>query len=95
MHGAVGAVVVFCAPTSPNNDLLNDGVILEKYNKAVNVAVGKSFTFLFAQTQTPRVFFLEAQRLVLMICTDGWIRRPEGRWTVGTLEVHPMNLKNF
>ena len=61
----------YSAPTRLNNHLQNDGVILEIYNKVINMAFETSFTFLFAQTQSPRIIFLEAQRWMFMICTDG------------------------
>ena len=67
----------YSAPTSLNNDLVYDGVILEMYNKVIDMAIKTSFTFPFTQTHTPILFFLEAQRLRQMICTDGWVRRPE------------------
>ena len=34
----------FCAPTSLNNELLNDGVILDKVHEAVNLAFQSVFT---------------------------------------------------
>ena len=39
----------YSAPPSLNNDLLNDGVILEIYNKAITTAIKTSFTFLFSR----------------------------------------------
>ena len=36
-------MVWFSAPTSINDELLNDGVILEKYTEAVNLAFQSAF----------------------------------------------------
>ena len=44
----------FSAPTSLNNELLNDGVILEKYNEAVSMAFHSVFTLLYWRMNTPR-----------------------------------------
>ena len=54
-------------PTGLNNDVLNDGVILEMYNRVNNMAIGTSFKFLFTKIRTPRYFFLKAQRLILVL----------------------------
>ena len=82
------------APTSLNNDLLDDGVILETCNKAINVAVDTFFTFHFTHKK-PRLFFLGAQRLGLMRCTDGWDRwsqREVTGWNLGGRpDVEPEN----
>ena len=54
-----GSAVVFCAQ-QPKQRLLNDVVILEMYNKVIDMAIETPLTFLFTRTQTPRIF-LEAQ----------------------------------
>ena len=46
----------FSAPTSLNNDLLNDGVILEIYNKVINMAVKTSFTIPFHKDTNAKTF---------------------------------------
>ena len=76
-------------PTSLNNDLLNDNVIFETYNKVINVALKTSFRVPFTQTQAPRTLFLKAQRLILMVCTDGWVRRPVREMQGGDLGGRP------
>ena len=60
----------FSAPTSPNNDLLNDGVILEKYNEAVILAILATFTMPLWRMHTPRSCFLRSLRTV-------WTNTPE------------------
>ena len=67
----------YSAPTSLNNDLLSDGVILEKYNKTVNMAISTSFTFQFWSGHTPRSPFLGAQRLTMEQCMQEWVERLE------------------
>ena len=54
----------YSAPSSLNNDLLNDGVILEMYNRVTDVAIGTSIKIPCTQTQTPRRFFLVGQERV-------------------------------
>ena len=46
------ALLWYSAPSSLNNDLLNDGVILELYNRVTDMAIETSFKFPF--TQMPR-----------------------------------------
>ena len=65
----------FSAPTSLNNDLLDDGVILEKYNEAVIFAVLATFTMPFWSMYTPRSCFLRS------FCTV-WTNTPV--WNVDT-----------
>ena len=45
--------MVFCLG-SLNNDLLKDGVVLEMYNKVIDMSIETSFKFPFTQIQTPR-----------------------------------------
>ena len=51
------------APTSLNNGLLNDGVILEKYNEAVKLAILGTFSL---PSNSPRSCFLRSIRTVLI-----------------------------
>ena len=60
----------FSAPASLNNDLLNDGVILEKYNEAVDLTILATFTMPFWRMHTPRSCFLRSLRTV-------WTNTPE------------------
>ena len=66
----------FSAPTSLNNELLNDGVILEKCNEAVNLAFQSGFTLPYWRMNTPRSCFLRSIRAVL----NGM---PERVWNLG------------
>ena len=65
------------ATSSLNNDLLNDGVISEMYNRVVDRDIDTSFRFLCTQIQTPTFFFLEAQRLMLVMWMNGWVWCPK------------------
>ena len=56
----------FSAPTSLDNGLLNDGVILEKYNEALNLPILATFTFSFWKMHTPRSCFLRWISIVLI-----------------------------
>ena len=56
----------YSAPTSLKNDLLCDGVILERYNKTINKVTKSLFTF-FWRRHTPRFSFLVAQRLMMKL----------------------------
>ena len=82
-------ILWYSAPTSLNDDFLNDDVILETHNKGNNTAFETAFDFPSTQTQTPRTCFLEAQRLMLMICTFGWVRIPERELTGGDIGGRP------
>ena len=62
MHFAMESLVVLC--TSLNNDLMNDGVIIDAHNRVTDKAIEMSFKIPLSQTQTPRRFFLVAQNLV-------------------------------
>ena len=87
MYSAVeGGLLWYSAPTSLSKDLLNDDVILEIYNKMNNMTVKTSFTCPVTRTHTTNIFFLEAQRSVLMIYADEWARRLEREENVGNLE---------
>ena len=55
----------FSAPTSLNNELLNNGVILEKYNEAVDLAFQSAFALPWWRMNTPRSCFLRSIRTVL------------------------------
>ena len=54
----------FSAPSSLNNGLLKDGVILEKYNEAMNLAILCTFAPPFWRLDTPRSCFLRSIRTV-------------------------------
>ena len=41
----------YSTPTSPNNDLLNDGVVLGMYSRVTDMAIETSFKFPFTQIQ--------------------------------------------
>ena len=47
----------FSAPTSLNNDFLNDGVILEKYDETVNMSCRSAYILLYGWMNTPRACF--------------------------------------
>ena len=66
----------FSAPTSLNNEQLNDGVILEKCNESVNLAFQSGFTLPYWRMNTPRSCFLRSIRAVL----NGM---PERVWNLG------------
>ena len=65
------------ALSSLTNDLLNDGGILEMYNRVVYMAIETSFRLLFTQKQTTRFFYLKAQRLLQVILMNKGVWRPE------------------
>ena len=65
MHGPVVVVVVLSAPTTLNRRFLNNGVILEKYNEAINLVFQSAFTIPFWRMNTPRSHFLRTIRTVL------------------------------
>ena len=46
----------YSAPSNLNNDLLNDGVMLDVHNRVVDTAIETFFKFPFSQTQTRRYF---------------------------------------
>ena len=71
MYSGMEAALVLCAHRS-KNDLLDDGVNLEMYNKVMNVAIKASFTFL-SHTQTP-FFSTKVDAVCSML---GWVWRPE------------------
>ena len=52
----------YSAPTSLKNDSLNDGVIHEKCDKAVNMAIKTCFTCPFWRRHTPKIFLLGRHR---------------------------------
>ena len=52
----------YSAPTSLKNDSLNDGVIHEKCDKAVNMAIKTCFTCPFWRSHTPKIFLLGRHR---------------------------------
>ena len=60
----------FSAPTSLNNALLTDGVMLEKYNEAVNLALQDAFTLPYWRMNTPRSCFLRSIRAALEITPE-------------------------
>ena len=60
----------YSAPTSLNKNLLNDGCMLEVYNKVIDVAMEASVHILFSQTG--------AQKLVMMTEMNKWEWRPAG-----------------
>ena len=45
----------FSVPTSLNNGFLNNGMILEKYNEVVNMALVATFTLPFGRMHSPRI----------------------------------------
>ena len=55
----------FSAPTNLNRRFLNDRVIREKYNEAINLAFRCFFTAPFWRMNTPRFCFLRSTRAVL------------------------------
>ena len=66
----------FSPLTSLNNELVNDGVILEKCNEAVNMAFQSGFTLPCWRMNTPRSCFLRSIRALL----NGM---PERVWNLG------------
>ena len=52
-------VLWFSAPTIVNNGFLNDGVIFEKYNEAVNLAILATFTRSFWKDAYPKILLHE------------------------------------
>ena len=57
----------FSAPTSLNDELLNNGVI-EQSNEAVNLAYQSAFTLPYWRMNTPRYCFFGSVRTDLMCC---------------------------
>ena len=55
----------FSAPTSLNNEPLNDGVILDKYNETVNFAFQSVFTLPYWRMKTQTSCFLRSIGAVL------------------------------
>ena len=47
-------MLCYSAPTSFNNDFINDGVILDEHNKAVNLAVKVATDLIFWRGHTLR-----------------------------------------
>ena len=75
----------YSPPTSPNNDLLNDGVLLAKYEETINLAIKGSFILPFWRRNTPRSGFLRAQCLTMTGMPE-WVWAPERElkgWDVG------------
>ena len=52
--------MVLCA-NQPQQSMINDGVILEEYNKAVDLAIKAAIDLSFWRRHTPRCGFLGAQ----------------------------------
>ena len=59
-------MLCFSAPTSLNNGLLNDRVVLEKYNEAVSLTILSTFARPFWRMNTPRSCFLRSIRSALI-----------------------------
>ena len=51
------------APSSLNNDLLNDGVILDMYSRLVNIAIEMSFRFLFGISTNAKIVLLGGSKI--------------------------------
>ena len=58
------------------NDLLNDGVVLEKRNETVNWAFQSAFILPYWRMNTPRTCFWRSIRAVLEGTTE-WVWNPE------------------
>ena len=64
----------YSAPTSLNNDMRIDGVILEEYNKDVNMAMLWAIDLPFWRGHTPRSGLLGTQRLAVDL--GEWLEEP-------------------
>ena len=60
----------FSAPTSINNDPLNDGVLLEKYNLTVNWTFQGAFILPYWKMNTPRSCLMRSTRAMLKGMTE-------------------------
>ena len=65
----------YSGSTRFNNDLINDGVIHEQYDKAVSMAIEILSPDPFWRRHTPRSSFLETKQLVMVHCMPGWVWR--------------------
>ena len=75
----------FSAPTSLNNDLLNDGVILEKQTETINWAFHNASFLPCWWMNPPRSCFLRSIRAVLEGMTE-WVWNPQREmkgWELG------------
>ena len=59
----------FSVPTNLNRGFLNDGVIQEKYNEAINLDFQSAFMLPFWMMNTPRSCFPNGFRLVKAVRT--------------------------
>ena len=60
------------------HELLNDGVILEMYNRVTDMAIETSIKIPLTPTQTPRRFFLVVQKIGDCISNEcRWVWRLE------------------
>ena len=66
----------YSAPTSLDNALLNDGVILETFNEPMNWAFQSAFVLPHWRMNTPRSRFLRSIRAMLEGVTE-WVWDPE------------------
>ena len=70
MHSPVGCVWWFSAPTNLKNGLSNDGVNVEKYKEAVNLAILATLTMLLWEMHRPRSCYLRLMRTALTNTTE-------------------------
>ena len=68
--------VVLCAH-QPKQRLAERWRRPRNIHKGIDMAAQASCTFPLTRTQTPIIIFLEAQRVMLMRCTDERVRRPK------------------
>ena len=75
----------FSAPASLNDELLNDGVTVERHNETVNLAFQSVFTLLHCRMNTSRSCFFRSIRTVLESVPERESGTRKGKWWVGDL----------